>query len=290
MQQVAAAVTMLRGDHFYLKKWVAYYGGLFGREACYIVSHGYDETIQDIAEGCNVITIPFAPDPRFEANRWRLLNNLVQGFRHYYKHVVVGDVDELILMDPAQNTNLFQFLNEAPPDQVITPLGLEVVHLPSLETASVAQNILGPRRFVRHAADYSKPCIVSSDARLSRGAHFASHDQLNCPDGLYLFHLKFCDFETYAKVMDHRNEYASSLDMNFRQASVARHWFEGFRGEDAAVFSAFEALDRKPFVMDPIRHAMIESFKPRGDKGMWQTTRENVDGVFELPERFYGLI
>ena len=94
MQSTVAVVTMVRDDAFFLERWVGYYGGLFGRENCYVVNHGRGDEVARIAEGCNIFGIPGDPHPNFDMKRWRLLNNLVAGLRSYYKWVIVGDVDK----------------------------------------------------------------------------------------------------------------------------------------------------------------------------------------------------
>ena len=99
MQTVAAAVTMVRDDAFFLSAWLRHYGGLLGRENCYIVNHGRGDVVAELAAGANVIGIPGDPHANFDMKRWRLLNNLVQGLRCYYDHVIVGDVDELVVVD-----------------------------------------------------------------------------------------------------------------------------------------------------------------------------------------------
>ena len=97
---LAAAVTMVRDDAFFLRAWLRHYGGMFGRENCYIINHGRGAEVADLAAGCNVIGIPGEAHRNFDMKRWRLLNNLVMGLRSYYDHVIVGDVDELVVMDP----------------------------------------------------------------------------------------------------------------------------------------------------------------------------------------------
>ena len=64
-----------------------------------------------LAKGCNVIGIPGDPHKNFDVKRWGLLNNLVGGLRKYYRHVIVGDVGELVIVDPKAEMNLLQFWN-----------------------------------------------------------------------------------------------------------------------------------------------------------------------------------
>ncbi len=288
--QTVAAVTMVRDDAFFLKAWLRHYGEMFGRQNCYVINHGYGEEVADLAKGCNIIGIPGDPHKNFDVKRWGLLNNLVGGLRRYYRHVIVGDVDELVVVDPEAGVNLRDWLETAKTDRIYTPLGLEVIHRVDLEEDAADEGILGPRRHVRLAPHYSKPCIVSAPAKLSRGGHFAQFDTLYTPDMLYLMHLKFCDFGAYAEAMDRRNQVTSDVGVGFKQASIGRHWFAEARGEDRAVFEAFADLPMEEgFDMRGIRKKMQRSFKPRGDTGYFEFDRPNYKLQYQLPERFSGI-
>ena len=289
--QTVAAVTMVRDDAFFLKAWLRHYGEMFGRENCYIVNHGRGAEVAQLAEGCNIFGIPGDPHKNFDVKRWQLLNNLVEGLRKYYKHIIVGDVDELVVWDPGEDGSLLEFLRQSPKGKVFTPLGLEVIHRVDLAEAVIDDHILGPRRHVRPAPHYSKPCIVSAAVKIARGGHFTQFDKLLTPEALFLFHLKFCDFGVYSGVMDQRNAVTDALNTTIRDAAVGRHWFAEARGEDRAVFEAFETLEMQDgFDMRPLRRRMQRSFKPRGETGFYQFDRPDYEMQFVLPERFYGAI
>ena len=289
--QTVAAVTMVRDDAFFLKAWLRHYGRMFGRENCYVVNHGRGADVAELAQGCNIIGIPGDPHKNFDVKRWQLLNNLVEGLRKYYKHVIVGDVDELVVWDPDIEGSLLQFLEQSPKGKVFTPLGMEVIHRVDLEDTPIEDHILGPRRHVRPAPHYSKPCIVSAPVKIARGGHFTQFPKLLTPEALFLFHLKFCDFGVYTGVMDQRNAVTEALNTKIKDAAVGRHWFAEARGEDRAVFVAFEDLKmQEGFDMRPLRRKMQRSFKPRGETGFYQFDRPDYDMQFVLPERFYGVI
>lgn len=289
--QTAAALTMVRDDPFFLKAWVRYYGDMFGRQNCYVVNHGYGAQVAEIAEGCNVIGIPGDPHPNFDMKRWRMLNNFVQGLRCYYDHVVVGDVDELVVMDPEAGGTLLDFLKEARQKRFYTPLGLEVIHRIDLEPEAITDRILGPRRHVRLAPWYSKPCVVSHGAKIARGGHYTQYEKLHTPDAMYLLHLKFCDFANYVEVMNARNAVTESVGGNVQEASIGRHWFAEARGEDRAVFEAFAQLKLEDgFDLSWVRKRMQRSWEARGDTGYWHFGRPEIDQQYVLPERFSGLI
>ena len=289
--QTAAALTMVRDDAFFLKAWLRHYGGLFGRENCYVVNHGRGEEVARLAEGCNVIGIPGDPHRNFDMKRWRMLNNFVMGLRCYYTHVIVGDVDELVVLDPEAGTDLASWLKEQPGDQVLTPLGLEVIHRIDLEQEPVGETILGPRRHVRPAPHYSKPCVVSVGTKIARGGHFTQYDKLHAPGHLYLLHLKFCDFDQYCEAMNRRNAVTGALDGSVKDIAIGRHWFAEARGEDRAVFEAFAGLEmQEEFRMGPLRRKMHRTWKARGNTGYWAFDRPDYATQYRLPERFVGLI
>ncbi len=289
MQTVAAAVTMVRDDVFFLKAWLRHYGGLLGRENCYIINHGRGAEVAALAEGCNVVGIPGDPHPNFDMKRWRLLNGQVAGLRSYYRHVIVGDVDELVVLDPAAG-NLLDFLAQQPLRRVLTPVGLEVVHRLDCEPVALQDSILGPRRHLRLASHYSKPCVISLGTKIARGGHFSQASKLFTPDPLYLFHLKYCDFPQYVAAMDRRNRVTEELDVGVKQAAIGRHWFAEARGEDRVVFDDFAKLPvAEAFDFTRVRRRMHRSWKPRGETGYWQFDRPEADRQFVLPERFWGL-
>ncbi len=289
--QTVAAVTMVRDDAFFLKAWLRHYGDLFGRQNCYVINHGYGTEVAELAAGCNVIGIPGDPHKNFDVKRWGLLNNLVGGLRKYYRHVIVGDVDELVVVDPESGKNLLQYLEEAPEKRILTPLGLEVIHRVDLENEAIEDHIIGPRRYVRPAPHYSKPCVVSAAAKISRGGHFAQYSKLHTPDDLYLFHLKFCDFGQYTGAMDRRNAVTQEMGDDIKGTSIGRHWFSQARGEDKEMFESFENLKlEEGFDVGFMRKRMQRSFKPRGDTGFFEFNRPDYDTQYQLPERFIGVI
>ncbi len=291
MQTVAAAVTMVRDDAFFLRAWLRHYGTLLGRENCYIVNHGRGAAVAELAEGCNIIGIPGDPHPNFDMKRWRMLNGIVAGLRGYYNHVIVGDVDEIVVLDPDTGLSLLDYLREAPLRRVLTPLGLEVIHRIDLEHAAITDTILGPRRHVRLAPHYSKPCILSLGTKIARGGHFTQADKLFAPEPLYLLHLKFCDFETYVAAMDRRNAMTEAVGGSVKDAAIGRHWFSEARGEDRAVFEAFADLKMQDgFDLGWVRRRMQRSWKPRGETGFWQFDRPEHDVQYVLPERFSGMV
>ncbi|MDW4497657.1 hypothetical protein R5H30_06670 [Sulfitobacter sp. D35] len=289
--QTAAAVTMVRDDLFFLKAWLRHYGGTLGRENCYVVNHGRGSEVADLAAGCNVIGLPGDAHRNFDIKRWGFLNGLVGGLRRYYRYVIVGDVDELVVVDPDAGTDLRGFLEAVPDRRVLTPLGLEVIHRVDVEQDAITDRVLGPRRHVRPAPQYSKPCVIGAPTKISRGGHFSQFGKLYTPENLYLLHLKFCDYDHYAAAMDRRNAVTAEIGAGISDSAVGRHWFASERGDDKATFEAFTRL---PLVDDfnfrPTRRRMQRSWRPRGETGYHEFDRTDPGTQYVLPERFTGLV
>ncbi|MEO0391006.1 MAG: glycosyltransferase family 2 protein, partial [Pseudomonadota bacterium] len=164
-----AVVTICRDDAFFLQRFVDYYGGLFGRRHLYVISHGDTDMVRQVAEGTNIFPVPAIKTSKFNMLHWRTKNGLLSALRQWYAHVIVVDVDEFIVVDPATGHNLKSWLETAKTGTVYSPFGLEPVHLRSKEPDPVSDHIIGPRMHAQVAFHYAKPCIISTRAHLSRG-------------------------------------------------------------------------------------------------------------------------
>lgn len=290
MDTSVAVLTMVKDDLFFLRRWLDHYGTLFGRENLYVVNHGRGAAVAEMAAGCNVIGIPEGDTANFDMIRWRLLNGILNGLLPYHSHVIVGDVDELVVVDPNTGKNLREWLAEQPQGQVLTPLCLELVHDRHTETADVTDRILGPRRHFRTVLRYAKPSILSVGAKLSRGGHFCSFPQMIAPEPLYMFHLKYCDFDNYSRTLDARNDVASQAGPSALRAHMGRHWFKQFRGDDAEVFDRFSQIPlSEGFDFSELREKMAATFVPRARSGFYQFDFSDTPNRHLLPERFSGI-
>lgn len=290
-KELAAVVTMVKDDYVFLRKWVAYYGGLFGKRALYVFNHGGDAEIDRIARGCNVIYLPGHFDAMFDARRWRLLTNLTNGLRAYYEFVICGDVDEFLVVDPQLGLSLPEFLEKRRGKIVITPIGIEVVHRAVEEFDPIEPTILGARRFGRYSSLYCKPCITSAPIRFSRGGHYSDHAELQVFRHLYLFHMKFCDRGLTIETKRRRMALAASTldEQGEKTSKISDRWFGD--PEDAA-----KELDELAAM--PVRNAfdfsdrieeMQESWAPR-EGGFYHFARHEAKELSVIPERFAGLI
>ena len=110
-----AAITMVRNDDFYLRKWVQYYSReLGGREHLYIYFDGVDQEIGDFCRGTNAFKVPKIGKKVVEAEKGRLqflswkAAELLSGG---YDLVIGVDADEFIVVDPKLGKTLVEYLS-----------------------------------------------------------------------------------------------------------------------------------------------------------------------------------
>ena len=66
---------MVHQEEAYLRIWLDYYGKMLGRENLYVITHGGDPAIVEMAEGCRLVYLPrFAVDGTFDLRRFEVLN------------------------------------------------------------------------------------------------------------------------------------------------------------------------------------------------------------------------
>ncbi|MDA5094341.1 glycosyltransferase family 2 protein [Aliiroseovarius sp. KMU-50] len=290
MQSNVAVVTTCRDDEFFLERWVKYYGDLFGKEALYVINHGNQELVRRVAEGCNLFPIPDNQRRSFNPLRWRTQNALLTALRQWYRHVIVCDVDEFIVVDPKSGKDLKTWLDVAKSGAVYTPLGLDITHVRDREPEGIENSILGPRRHAVINPWYNKPCIVSRPAQLSRGGHYSTFDGFRAPKFLYLFHMKRCDFGLFSDTMNRRNDMVESMGVSdVSDTTTNKQWFVENR-KDEAEFAGYEAREvDESWDFSGVRRRLKKSFRPRKDTKFYESVRETSPNIFKLPERFSGI-
>jgi pimeloyl-ACP methyl ester carboxylesterase len=291
-KKTMGAMTMVGGDHFFLKRWVEYYGAQLGRENLYILSHGGDPAHKEIAAGCNVIYLPQDPTRYcFNQRRWQMISLVTTAFTQYYNWFLAGDVDEIVAVDPAVHHSLPDYISRFDPKQapkVITPFAIEMVHNPTLEKAPLTteETILSKRRIFRLNANYAKPCISRTRVTFAPGGHFANHDKLFLDPHLYLFHLRFIDHDMTA------DRLATRRAQRTIQSGALAETERAATGWDTA-WDTYQALSRQTPLAETVdfeafRKEMVEGWRPK-KKVFWATGGARPKGVYRLPPRFSEL-
>lgn len=173
------AVTMVYEDYFFLERWYDHYRRQVGAENLYVFSHGNDPRHREIADGANVMNVPRDPSmQKFDRRRWRMMGLFASGMLEFYRWMVVSDVDEILVLDPRAGDSIPGYLaaNYGDPRKSprnLSPLGLELFHLPGEEPLPIApdETILSRRRIFRPSRNYSKPCLIGAPAIFGPGGH-----------------------------------------------------------------------------------------------------------------------
>lgn len=286
------AMTMVGGDHFFLDRWVRYYGSQLGRENLYVLSHGGDPAHKTIAAGCNVIYLPFDETRNcFNQRRWQMLSRLTTGFTNFYNWVLVSDVDEIVCVDPAVSGSLRDYvaaLTVRGGPKVITPFAIEMVHNPNLEPEPITddRNVLDVRRIFRLNANYAKPCLTSTKIDIVPGGHFANHPVLHLDPHLYLFHLRFIDHDMT------ENRLATRRAQREIQSGALVEVERQKTGWDTA-WDTYKALSKEKPRAETVdfpafRQEMIDGWRPKKEV-YFAPGGARPKGVYRLPDRFRTL-
>ncbi|WP_415920552.1 glycosyltransferase family 2 protein [Tateyamaria sp. SN6-1] len=290
-------VTMVYRDYFILERWYAYYADVVGPENLYIFSHGPDPRHDRIAKGANVIHIPRDETRfRFERRRWNMMSEFVTGMLMYYNWMILSDVDEFVVADPAVSDNVVDHLQtyywdpETAPVN-IAPLCLDMVHYPQDETEAIApgDTILSRRRTFRPNRNYSKPNLVRKPVKFKPGGHANTLGERHLPDHLYMLHLKYFDrFQMEGRV-DVRAPKAAALTDAMTNAPAYDKRMLQWGDEHQRILDKSEFMGEDIELRD-LRDAMrVQTQTDRGisNYGVYPDVRRKL---YRMPERFASVL
>ncbi len=194
-----AALTMLRSDEVFLRKWVDYYGSQLGRENLYVFFDGTDQTVPDFCEGVNVRLVEHIEGNVREADRGRIdfLSGEAETLLERYEMVIGTDVDEFLVVDPSLGKGLAGFLlSLGGRNASFSGLGVDVgQHLEKETTIDWERPLLSQRSFARLSTRYTKASVLRRPCRWGSGFHRVRGRNFHIVPGLYLFHFGCVDME-----------------------------------------------------------------------------------------------
>lgn len=274
-----AVITSVRNDKIFLRKWIDYYGGLFGPEHLFVILDGYDQEPPENATAVNLIRLPHKPVERLkgDARRARLMSDLARGLHRVMDVVIATDVDEFILPDPAHYTDLADYLDRAPrPGATVSGLGLDIGQHLQLEAAlDPTKPFLNQRRFAHVSARYTKPSISYRPVTWGSGIHRVKGRNFHIAPDLY--HLHF-------GMVDYRLSTGKTGDAD----RLAAGWQKHLTRREALFGIITQA---KPLVADDYLPTARRRQTWRRPWFAWnKPAMIPGDPVVELPERFHGLL
>jgi hypothetical protein len=284
------AMTMVYKDYFFLQRWVDYYGRQFGRQHLYILSHGGDPEHARIAEGANFIRVPRDQTMwRMDRRRWSSLSQFSAGMLRYYNWFFVGDVDEVVIVDPQAASDLVIYLGRYDKPRTapksICPFGIELIHNPEVEPEPlvVDATILSQRRVFRANANYAKPCILRKETGFTSGGHANSHQPRFLDPHLYLLHLRFFDHAMVTERLAGRKEMRKTMAGDRDLKDVGKAWANDL--ENFQRLAAGKPV-REDAELPEFRKRMIDEQQHLHDGKITFFGGGRSKELYRLPERF----
>lgn len=194
-----AAITMVRNDDFYLKKWVDYYGAQLGKENLYIYFDGTDQEIAPFCEGTNAVLHEKIGNQVIAAEKGRLQflsSKAAELLESAYDLVIGVDADEFIVVDPKCGKSLGEYLSEVHIETSLSALGLDFGQKIGEET-DIDGNLpfLGQRHYAQIGTRYTKPSIVARPCLWGSGFHRIKKHNFHIGKDLFLLHFGYFDMK-----------------------------------------------------------------------------------------------
>lgn len=194
------AITMVRNDEFYLRKWVEYYASQLGREHLRIFFDGEDQRIPDFCEGVYTELKPRIPGMVVKAEKERLTFLSQQAARlmqeEGYDLVIGVDADEYLVVDPKVGKTLGEYLGEREVECCLSGLGIDVgQHLECEAKIDASRPWLRQRGYAYLCSRYTKPSVIAKPVMWGAGFHRVKGHNYHIDPNLYLFHFGSIDLE-----------------------------------------------------------------------------------------------
>lgn len=288
-----AALTTVWNEVDYLRKWVDYYGGHFGRENLYVLAHGGRSEIHEVAEGCIIYDLPRNRiDDSKERRRARMIEGLVTNLLGDHRAVIIGDVDEYIVADPDVGTltELVDRFRDGAPS--VKPMNLNVLDDPDAPPIDWSRPVFEQRRLARSRYQFCKPVVMYEPARFTPGFHYSDHDPHTAP-GLYLVHLHYADRKTNEAINAARLETVDEMPQLASMAARKANAWTDFMGRYERYNAEARALNiRKldkvgPQILKNMEANIVPGNEKAPDFGKTMTYgKKRMQFRIEVPERF----
>ena len=290
VKKLLGVMTMAYQDHFFVERWYRYWSAQIGAENLYLLSHGNDPMHREIARDANVIHIPRDVGMfKFDVRRWRSMGFIASGLLEFYKWMIISDVDEIVIADPASAASVPAWLTQNFGDALtaprnISPLCLDLLHLPQEEPEKITADatILSRRRIFRPNWNYSKPLLVGAPVSYGPGGHRNTLGPRFMPADLYTLHLKFFDYDTMAETAARRQQLVVEAEQAGSSIDSAHSWshtLQSYHDIVARMTLAGEDIELREY-----RAAMSKQRMKYADQYIWGKA-EN-DKLYRIPERF----
>ena len=198
MTKRIAAITMARNDTFFLSRWIKYYGDQIGTENLYIYLDGTDQETPKNAGAAHITKLPHTDMSRSAGDKYRIgkMSDLANELLKTYDIVIGCDCDEFLMIDPALNISLADYLSNKKINTTLSGLGLDVgQHMTHEKPLDTSKPFLPQRAYALLSTRYTKPVVINRPVRWGSGFHSINGHNFHIDPNLYLLHFGAVDMD-----------------------------------------------------------------------------------------------
>ncbi len=204
-----AAITMARNDEFFLNRWISYYGEQLGEENLYVYLDGLDQKLPRRRGRANITKMPHRDQAVQQGDKTRILmlSDLAKKlFADGYDIVIGCDCDEFLIVDPALNMTLAEYLSAKKIHTSLSGLGLDVgMDLKTETPLDETMPFLAQRKYALLSTRYTKPVVLARPATWGSGFHSVKGRNFHIDKNLYLLHFGGVDLDMIKNKIGDRN-------------------------------------------------------------------------------------
>ena len=194
-----AALTMVRNDDFYLRKWVEYYGAQLGREHLYIFFDGTDQRIPTFCDGTHAEALPRIGSDIVSNDKGRVAvmsAKAAELFAAGYDLVIGTDADEFLVADPRTGLSLSEYLSRQKIGVTLSGLGLDFGQKLGEEgDITDTEPFLQQRHYAQIGTRYTKASVLARPCDWGSGFHRVKGHNFHIGKDLYLLHFGYFDMK-----------------------------------------------------------------------------------------------
>ena len=269
---------MARNDAFFLEHWIAYYGSLLGEENLYIYLDGTDQAIPANAGAAKVQHCERIPGQVVAAEKRRLtqLSKVAAELLNTYDLVIGTDADEFLVIDPALNESLPDYLSRCDIKVSLSGLGLDIgQNLNEEQTIDGTIPFLSQRSYAVVSSRYTKPVIVAKAVKWGAGFHRVKGHNFKIDKNLYLLHFGVFDLEMVKARFQDKDRMAAGWERHMKKRSKVISLVTQKKAKDGDRYFPIARM------LQTICRPIFALNKP--SMGRWKL-------VVKLPERFKKII
>lgn len=260
-----AALTMVRNDDFFLRKWVEYYGKQLGKENLYIYFDGTDQKIASFCEGTHAEAVEKIGSQVVEAEKGRLsfLSDKAAALLGGGYDLVIGvDADEFIVVDPKVGKSLPEFLSGLRIRSSVSGLGIDFGQKLGVEPDITDEKpFLSQRHYGQIGTRYTKPSILAKPLRWGSGFHRIKGHNFHIVKDLYLFHFGYFDMKRLEERFKDKDRLAQGWGRHMEKRSRTIRLVSEKKARDFGRWTTFgricQTLVRPPYALN--KPAMFEA-------------------------------